>query len=142
MLRMKRVTDTLQTRFFSNNNIPRFLLNERAFLKKKSSKCFFLKKINTTVSFLTKISGAVSSRPSRRLPQHTDTEEPAPWATSRSASGTHCCQPAPPWVTAWSRLSAPPVSEEQWVEEETAGADPSGGAAFKTKQDNRKKRKQ
>lgn len=29
MLRMKRVTDTLQTLFFLNNNIPRFLLNER-----------------------------------------------------------------------------------------------------------------
>lgn len=80
MLRTKRVTDTLQTLFFLNNNISRFLRNERAFKKKKTSKCFFffffLKKINTAVSFLTQISGAVSSQLCRPMPGHTVTEAP------------------------------------------------------------------
>lgn len=51
MLRTKRVTDTLQTLFFLNNNIPRFLLNERACLKKKSSKFFFFSEENKHYSF-------------------------------------------------------------------------------------------
>ena len=50
MLTTKRVTDTLQTLFFLNNNIPRFLLNERACFK-KNLLIFFFSEENKHCSF-------------------------------------------------------------------------------------------
>lgn len=98
MLRTKRVTDTLQTIFFLNNNIPRFLLNERAFFKKNLLNVFFLKKINTAVSFLTKISRAVSSWLNGPLsPAHSHRGGAAQAkATSLSTTGTHCIRASLP----------------------------------------------